>query len=81
MNQPSSYRYGNFSFFYWQKKHTSQDEVEDRINTILKKRYEELGPISWGEYSVALLFLIVVALWLTRDFSSFRGWDIIFRKE
>jgi di/tricarboxylate transporter len=48
---------------------------------MLTQQYKELGPLSWQEYTIIILFIVVVALWVTRDFSSFRGWDIIFRKK
>ncbi len=48
---------------------------------MLKQQYEELGPVNWQEYTIAVLFIVVVVLWLTRDFSSYPGWEILFRKE
>jgi di/tricarboxylate transporter len=48
---------------------------------MLKKQYEELGPVNWQEYTVTVLFIAVVVLWVTRDFSSIPGWGILFRKE
>lgn len=58
-----------------------QTKSQHRINKMLKERYKELGPITWQEYVIALLLITMVTLWLTRDFSSFRGWDAIFRKK
>jgi sodium-dependent dicarboxylate transporter 2/3/5 len=51
------------------------------LKSVLKEQYKELGSLSWQECTVALLFVAVVVLWVTRDFSSYPGWDIIFRKK
>lgn len=59
------------------------DTIESRTNlqSILKQQYKELGSFSWQECTIACLFVILVVLWVTRDFSSYPGWDIIFRKK
>lgn len=46
----------------------------------LQEEYDQLGPISYQECVIIVLFLIVVILWITRDFSTSPGWNIIFRK-
>ena len=48
---------------------------------MLTEQYKELGPLSWQESIIAILFVVAVLLWVTRDFSSFPGWDILFRKK
>lgn len=42
--------------------------------TVIEKRYKELGPITWHEFSVGLLFLVVVLLWFFRNPGFVRGW-------
>jgi len=33
----------------------------------------------WSEYCVAVIFIIVIILWVTREFGDTRGWDILFQ--
>jgi hypothetical protein len=36
---------------------------------------------SWSEYCVAVVFILMIILWLTREFDDIKGWTIIFREE
>lgn len=36
---------------------------------------------SWSEYSISIVFLLVVILWLTQSFGDTRGWTILFLDE
>lgn len=36
---------------------------------------------SWSEYCVAVVFFIMVILWLTQEFGDTRGWAVIFPTE
>jgi hypothetical protein len=36
---------------------------------------------SWNEYSVAIVFLIMIILWLTKQFGDTPGWELLFREE
>jgi di/tricarboxylate transporter len=33
----------------------------------------------WSELSVAIVFILMIVLWVTKDFSGTPGWDIIFQ--
>jgi hypothetical protein len=35
----------------------------------------------WSEYCVAVIFIIVIILWVTREFGDTKGWDILFQNE
>ena len=35
---------------------------------------------SWSEYSVAIVFIIMIVLWITREFGETKGWDILFEE-
>jgi di/tricarboxylate transporter len=65
----------------WIKKDISAVESQKHLQSVLKEQYQELGSPSWEEYSIAILFVVMVGLWVTRDFSSSPGWEIIFQKE
>lgn len=41
---------------------------------VIEKRYKELGPISWHESSVGVLFIFVVILWFFRSPGFMPGW-------
>ncbi|EZA59528.1 hypothetical protein DMN91_011334 [Ooceraea biroi] len=41
---------------------------------VIEKRYKELGPISWHESSVGVLFILVVILWFFRSPGFMQGW-------
>ncbi|KZC14603.1 Protein I'm not dead yet [Dufourea novaeangliae] len=41
---------------------------------VIEKKYKELGPITWHESSVGVLFLAVVLLWFFRSPGFTRGW-------
>ncbi|XP_012270744.1 protein I'm not dead yet [Orussus abietinus] len=50
-------------------------EQGERIATeMIKKKYKELGPMTWYETNVAVLFIIVVFLWFFRQPGFTRGW-------
>ena len=53
----------------------------DPLTITIRKRYDELGPLTWEQGSVAFLFILLVILWLSRDFYFVDGWQIIFEKK
>ncbi|CAF3396963.1 unnamed protein product [Rotaria socialis] len=71
--------YNRKEFFHCKKDENARDSQRD-LNAILKKQYDKLGPYSWRERVITILFIVLVVLWVTRDFSSTPGWQIIFRK-
>lgn len=36
---------------------------------------------SWSEYSVLIVFILMVVFWLTQEFGDTRGWGVIFPDE
>ncbi len=54
---------------------------QKHLKSVLKEQYKELGSVSWQEYIIIILFVLMVGLWITRDFSTSPGWGIIFPKE
>lgn len=41
---------------------------------VIEKKYKELGPITWHESSVGVLFVMVVLLWFFRNPGFTKGW-------
>ncbi len=64
----------------WIKKDKNTLESQKHLQSLLKEQYQELGSLTWKEYIIAILFFIMVGLWITREFSGNPGWEIIFRK-
>ena len=42
--------------------------------TVVQKKYKELGPITWHESAVGILFFTVVLLWFFRNPGFTEGW-------
>ncbi|CAF1034449.1 unnamed protein product [Rotaria sordida] len=72
--------YNRKELFQWKTNLTVQNS-EKHLKVILKRQYRDLGPYNWRERIVTILFIILIVLWVTRDFSSRPGWQIIFRED
>ena len=46
-----------------------------------KKRSKVVSFSSWNEFSVGSVFILMILLWVTKDFSGTPGWEIIFREK
>ncbi|CAF4390032.1 unnamed protein product, partial [Adineta steineri] len=53
--------------------------AQANLKTMLIKQYKDLGRPQWSEVSVGLIFISMIILWVTKDFSVVPGWKIIFR--
>ncbi|XP_069395489.1 Na(+)/citrate cotransporter-like isoform X1 [Paralichthys olivaceus] len=51
-----------------------QSEKERAAYNVIKDEHRRLGPMSYGEISVLALFILMVALWFTRDPRFMNGW-------
>ncbi|RNA06658.1 solute carrier family 13 member 2, partial [Brachionus plicatilis] len=49
----------------------------DQLKKMIKNRYDQLGPISFDQISVGILFVLCVLLWLTRE-PIVDGWHRFF---
>src|SRR5699024_7944405 len=61
--------------------HSFRPEVISQIRRspkgILQKRYEELGPLSFHELAVCVMFVILIGLWMFRDPQFMNGWSTL----
>ena len=48
------------------------------VSKMLRGRYDALGPMNFHETAVAILFFIVVMLWMFRDPRFIDGWGTLF---
>jgi len=63
------------------------DEVstskEDAVEKLLRKKYNDLGGIKTSEWSIFILFLLLVSLWIFSDpkfTKDFPGWAVVIRE-
>lgn len=53
-------------------------EQAKRVRNAVRKQYEELGPITFGQVAVIIHFTLLAVLWVTRDLGGVGGWGDIF---
>ncbi|XP_054857783.1 Na(+)/citrate cotransporter-like [Eublepharis macularius] len=76
-----------FSFvgFHFKKTPDSKTEKSKKeavIFNLLKREYLKLGPVSFAEFNVLMLFILLILLWLTRDPGFIPGWaSLLFGKK
>jgi len=56
-------------------------ETEQRIERLLRVKYESLGKVKFAEVVVVLLFIVLVLLWFTRDLGFADGYGSFFKVE
>ncbi|CAF1592513.1 unnamed protein product, partial [Adineta ricciae] len=55
--------------------------IQADLKAMLVKQYQDLGRPKWNEITVAVVFIFMIILWVTKDFSGTPGWDVIFRRK
>uniref|UniRef100_A0A8D0GAR6 Solute carrier family 13 member 5 n=1 Tax=Sphenodon punctatus TaxID=8508 RepID=A0A8D0GAR6_SPHPU len=61
---------------------TERTEKEKAALKVLKDEHRKLGPISFAEFSILMLFILLILLWFTRDPGFISGWaTTLFNKE
>ncbi|XP_053312670.1 Na(+)/citrate cotransporter [Spea bombifrons] len=76
-----------FSFMGFNLKKTwgcgvIKSEKEQAAYNVIREEHRKLGPISYAESSVLLLFTLLVVLWFTRDPGFVKGWaTVLFNKD
>ena len=51
-----------------------------KIKNLVQKKYDELGPMTFHEKTIAALFVLLVSLWMFRDPKFIAGWGSLFSK-
>lgn len=49
-------------------------EKEIAAYNVIREQHQLLGPMTYGEFSVLTLFILLVVLWFTRDPGFVAGW-------
>ncbi|CAF3934021.1 unnamed protein product [Adineta steineri] len=52
-----------------------------KLKALLTKQYKDLGRPKWSELIVGIIFIILIVLWVTREFSDTTGWSMIFKRD
>ncbi|XP_036925982.1 solute carrier family 13 member 2 [Sturnira hondurensis] len=66
-----------FLGFNFRKNFGIGEEVQEQEKAafqVIKKEHKQLGPMSFAEIAVTILFVLMVLLWFTRDPGFFLGW-------
>lgn len=53
---------------------TQRTEREKAVLGLLKEEHRKLGPISFAECGVLVVFILLILLWFTRDPGFVPGW-------
>ena len=65
-----------YSLLPWTKKDPNEVDSQKHLQTVLKDQYKQLGPLSWQEGTISILFVTMVpSLDHTRLFQSSRMGD------
>ncbi|KAG8122891.1 hypothetical protein E2320_018360 [Naja naja] len=61
---------------------SKKSEKDKAALNVLKEEYRKLGPISFAEINVLMVFTLLILLWFTRDPGFIPGWaTVLFNKE
>lgn len=67
------------AFYFFRKKKedknkTNEEEQTKIVREVISVKYKELGPMTFHEGSVLMLFIILVLLWFFRKPEFIPGW-------
>ncbi|XP_033631907.1 solute carrier family 13 member 5-like isoform X1 [Asterias rubens] len=58
---------------------TTGDEIDHKnASKVIRKEYNNLGPMSFAEKGVLVHFILLIALWITRKPGFVTGWSVLF---
>ncbi|KAM6147372.1 Na(+)/dicarboxylate cotransporter 3 isoform 1-T1 [Erethizon dorsatum] len=74
-----SFLYGGLSFRGWRKKKSEIGaDAEDKARVLIREEFQNLGPISFAERAVFILFCTFAVLLFSRDPKFIPGWASLF---
>ncbi|XP_046438107.1 solute carrier family 13 member 5-like isoform X1 [Daphnia pulex] len=64
-----------YLFIGFKRTTTDEDGKTKVVKNLIKKKYEELGPMTFHEIATLILFIVCVFLWFFRDPQFITGWS------
>lgn len=55
-------------------RHSSDQDREKEVKKMIRRKFRDLGPMTFHEGAVLLLFIVCVMLWFFRDPGFVPGW-------
>ncbi|XP_063104316.1 Na(+)/dicarboxylate cotransporter 3 isoform X6 [Cavia porcellus] len=75
-----SFLYGGLSFRGWRKKKSKiRADAEDKAKVMIREEFQKLGPTSFAERAVFILFCMFAILLFSRDPKFIPGWASLFK--
>ncbi|XP_021094743.1 solute carrier family 13 member 3 isoform X2 [Heterocephalus glaber] len=75
-----SFLFGGLSFRVWRKKKSEITlDAEDKALVVIREEFQNLGPISFAERTVFILFCTFAILLFSRDPKFIPGWASLFK--
>ncbi|ESO97809.1 hypothetical protein LOTGIDRAFT_104185 [Lottia gigantea] len=68
--------------FYFSATFSCKDKKqsgENKVQEMIRKQYDALGPVTYAQKNVLVLFSILVVCWITRDLGGVGGWGDLFQ--
>lgn len=62
------------------RENTPSEDSSQQVARVLQRKLNELGKISFHEWTVIVLITVAVILWLFRDPQVFPGWFFLFKE-
>ncbi|ESO83286.1 hypothetical protein LOTGIDRAFT_133716 [Lottia gigantea] len=56
-----------------------EEKKDNKVHLLVKEQYDALGPISYAQKNVLVLFTVLVICWISRDLGGVGGWGNLFR--
>ncbi|CAF2577644.1 unnamed protein product [Rotaria sp. Silwood2] len=73
--------YYNFKELFQFRVDEATKAAQADLKAMLIQQYRDLGKPKWSELSVAIVFVCMIILWVTKDFSGTPGWEVIFQDD
>ena len=57
------------------RNRTTDVEAEKEVGRLIRRKYRDLGPMTFHEGAVLVLFVVLVLVWFFRDPQFIPGWS------
>lgn len=59
------------------RRSVSKSVEELKAERVIHRQYKDLGPMSFAEIEILILFIVLALLWLSRDPGFVSGWSTL----